>query len=169
MVCIAYGLGYSLISKKSAEVNDLSKKIADQSQSASRLSQAKIRLSTLATQESTLDQYFVAPGDVVPFLEQVQSLGKYLGSTIQVVSVSAEPGTPFGTLTLSLTITGPFDSVARTVGAMEYEPYDTKLKSLTLTQNRTSTDVATSSIPWVGSAVFSIGAQTGTSTAPKNP
>ena len=161
-----YGFWYSLIASESQQVRTIAGKIVEQNQSASRASHAKSELSNLATQQSTIDQYFVAPQDVVPFLEQIQSIGKFLGAKVDVVSVSAEPGTPFGQLMLSLNITGSFDSVSRTIGAVEYEPYDTVIKSLNLEQVQLPGDTATSTGHWSAAAVFAVGAQTGTSTTP---
>jgi hypothetical protein len=168
-VIAAYAFWYSLIAAESVNASSLAQQIEVQKQSTSQIAQAKAELSQLSSKESTVDQYFVSTSDVVPFLEQIQSIGKYLGANVQVVSVAANPGTPFGYLTLSLTITGTFDAVSRTIGAIEYEPYDTSITSLTLNTVPSSSGApitANSSPQWTASAIFSIAAQTSTSTSP---
>ena len=160
----AYSYWYSLVTAKSAEASTLASEITTQSDASTQVAQAKSEVAQLTSQESTINQYFVATSDVVPFLEQLQSVGKFLGSSVTVASVSAVPGKPYGSLDLSLTISGSFDSVMRTVGAIEYEPYDTSITNLTLSASPAPGGTASSSAVWTGEAQFSIGAQTGTST-----
>jgi Tfp pilus assembly protein PilO len=162
----AYALWYSMVTAKSAEASSLAAQIATQSNASAKVAQAKEEISQLSSQEATINQYFIATNDVVPFLEQIQSIGKFLGADVKVVSVSAVPGTPYGHLDLSLTITGSFDAVSRTVGAIEYEPYDTSITNFSLSATP-DPGAATSTLPdWTGNAEFSIGAQTGTTTTP---
>jgi hypothetical protein len=86
----------------------------------------------------------------------LQSTGTYLKSNVQVVSVSATPGTPTGVLDLSLKIDGTFDSVARTLGAIEYGPYDITITSLTFDTNPSSV-TATTEPQWSAAATYTVG------------
>ena len=163
----AYVFWYSIVIAKSTEANTLASQIATQSNASAQAAQAKTVIAQLATQESTIDQYFVSTSQVVPFLEQLQSIGKFLGAKVQVVSVAAVPGTPYGHLDLALSITGPFDAVSRTVGAIEYGPYDSSISTFSLNTSVAPGDISSSSPQWTANATFSIGAQTGTASSTK--
>jgi Tfp pilus assembly protein PilO len=161
-VSVGYGFWYSLLSEKSAEVSSITEKITEQNNATTQIEQAKAELSQLSSQEATVDQYFVATNDVVPFLEQIQSIGTFLGAKVEVVSVSAVSGNPYGQLNLSLSISGPFDAVARTLGSIEYGPYDSSITSLSLSTSATPGDTpSTSAAVWNAAATFTVGAQTG--------
>lgn len=153
----AYGFAYSLVGTKSGQVATLLDQINQKTEATTRVAVAKSELIALQSQEATVDQYFVSTSDVVPFLEQLAATGKYLGANVQVLSVSSVPGTPYGQLNLSLTITGSFNSVLRTLGAIEYGPHDTQVSSVTFAAPPGS-NVA--SPTWTANAVFVIGART---------
>ncbi|CAN5714080.1 hypothetical protein BH11PAT2_BH11PAT2_09020 [soil metagenome] len=150
----AYGVWYATVSKKSAEAASLASQIQTKHQDSQRVQEAKDQLQKISAQESLVNGYFVATSDVVPFLESLQSTGKSLGSTVQVVSVSADPGKPHSHLNLSLSITGPFDSVVRTLGALEYSPYDAAVQNLTLDTPQTGSGKAAQ---WTAAATLLIG------------
>lgn len=164
----AYSFAYSLVSSKSVEVAGLAQQISQKTTATTDIAAAKSQLIALQSEESTINQYFVSTSDIVPFLEQLTATGKYLGAGVQVLSVSAKPGTPYGQLNLSLTITGPFNSVLRTLGAIEYGPYDTTVSNVTMYAPTIST-VASSSPTWTANATFSIGAKTDSSPAQLTP
>ena len=165
LVIGGYVFWYSIVTAKSAEASTLQSQITTQSNTATQTAQAKVELAQLTSQEATINQYFVQTNNVVPFLEQLQSIGKFLGADVQVASVSAVPGTPYGHLDLSLSITGSFDAVSRTVGAIEYEPYDTTITSFALTVTSNAGGTGSTSPQWTAATEFSIGAQTGTSSS----
>jgi hypothetical protein len=100
----------------------------------------------------------------VPFLEQLTATGKYLGSNVNVVSVSASPSGAYEKLNLAVTITGSFNSVLRTIGAIEYGPYDTSISSLSFDAPVTGS-VGSSSPQWTATALFMIGAQNSASSS----
>ncbi|MDB5190432.1 MAG: hypothetical protein JWN49_758 [Parcubacteria group bacterium] len=158
----AYGIWYTTVSRKSAQAASLSAEIETKHQDSERIKAAKDELQKISSDESRVNGYFVSTNDVVPFLETLQSTGKNLGSDVQVVSVSADPGKPHAHLNLSLSITGSFDSVVRTLGALEYSPYDASLQSLTLDTPQTGTGKAAQ---WTAAATFFIG----TTNSPQTP
>jgi hypothetical protein len=169
-----YGIFYSMVQAEGTKADQLAAQIVSEHNETAQAAQAKEELATLTNEEGTVTQYFVSTTNIVPFLESLQSIGSYLGSTVQVASVSANSGDPYGTLDLSLSITGPFDSVLRTLGAIEFEPYNVSITSLTLNEgaevnsaiSSTTNTSSESALPsWTASATFVVGAQTGTSTA----
>jgi Tfp pilus assembly protein PilN len=159
-----YWLSYSMVTAKSIEASQLATQIANQKSATAQLAQAKSELSDLSSQQATINQYFVQTNNVVPFLEQLQSLGSSLGAAVQVVSVSATQGTPYGTLTLSISISGNFSAVAKTLGAIEYEPYNISIDTLSFTDNPILGS-ASSTPQWNAVAKFTVGAKTGTATS----
>lgn len=160
-VATAYGFWYSIVTTESTNAGDLATKITQQSDATSKIAAAKSELVQLNNQEAAVDQYFVETNDLVPFLEQLQSIGKFLGTKVQVASVSATPGDPYGTLTLSVSVTGTFDAVLRTIGSIEYQPFNITISSLSFTMPTAPGGTASSSPQWTAAAIFSIGAKTG--------
>lgn len=126
----AYFFCYSLVERTSTEANVLAKDIRTKSQDSARIAVAKATLASLADDEASVQEYLVPTNEIVPFLESLEQTGKGFGAKVEVVSVSADRGEGQGRLALSLRITGPFDSVLRTLGAIEYGAYDSALTSL---------------------------------------
>ena len=129
---LLYGSWYGQVGKESADAAGLADQIQQRSQNSVRTQEARAELEHALSEESSIRDYFVNTADVVPFLESLQTTGTKLGSKVDVVSVSTQVAKPRSLLQLSLHITGPFDSVMRTIGAIEYQPYDTSVSSLTL-------------------------------------
>ncbi len=157
----AYASAYSLVSTKSADVASLAVQISQKTQATTDIAAAKAELTALQSEEGTVNQYFISTSDVVPFLEQLATTGKYLGTNVQVLSVSATPpaaGVPYGHLNLSVSITGTFDSVLRTLGAIEYGPEDTTVLNVTFNAAG-GVNTASSSPTWTANAVYMIGAK----------
>ena len=107
-------------------------------------------LATLTADESAVRAYFLAPEDIVAFLETLQASGGAFGTAIEVVSVA--PATD-GRIGLSLHIDGSFEGVMRTLGALEFGPRDIRIASLTLD---TPPNEATGE--WGAAATFTVGA-----------
>lgn len=128
----AYGAWYGQVGKESAKDISLASDIQAKTQNAAHAQQAETQLARALSDRASITGYFVSTNDVVPFLETLQTTGAAHGTKVEVESVSAEPAKPHTLLQLSVRITGPFDSVERTLGAIEYEPYDTTLTNLTL-------------------------------------
>lgn len=151
----AYGAWYALVGKESAEVESLATQIQVKTQNAARAQEAKSELERALQDEAAIKGYFVNTTDVVPFLESLQGLGQRLGTQVDVESVSSQPGKPHPVLLLAVRITGTFNDVERTLGAIEYEPYDTVITNLTF-------DTAGGSAPgkpavWTAAASIRIG------------
>ena len=160
----AYGYVYNRVSARSVQANTLSQQIKNQNDATVKAALAQTELTQLSTQQAAITQYFISTSDVVPFIEKIQAIGKFLGADVQVVSVAAAPASPYGHLNLSVSITGTFNAVAKTVGAIEYQPYNTSITSLSLSTTNpanTGTTTATSTLlTWNAAVVFSVGAIT---------
>ncbi len=158
----AYGIWYSIITAKSAQVATLAQQADSITAAATNVAEEKAQLVQLATQQVALNQYFISTADVVPFLEQLAKTGKYFGAKVSVVSVAATTQPPFGKLQVSLSITGTFDSVLRTIGDIEYGPYDTNITNLSFEKSADQSSASTTNgLPqWIANATFAIGAQT---------
>jgi Tfp pilus assembly protein PilO len=159
----AYFFWYMAVQAKVTQTATLAQQIQTQTMATSRVQEAKNQLKVLDSDQATINQYYISTNDVVPFLEKLQATGKFLNANVEVVSVSANPGTPTGQLDLSVKITGSFDAVARTLGSIEYSPYDISLMSLTF-DTLNSQNVGSSSPSWTAEATYTIG----TVTTPKD-
>ena len=142
---------------ENAKARQLAGEIQTKSQDATRIAEAKAALSALATNEDSVSTHFISANEVVPFLGSLGSTGSALGSKVDVLSVGADPVTKGqGHINISLHIGGSFDSVLRTLGALEYAPYDITLTNLTL-------DTAAKGM-WSAAASFSVGTGPASST-----
>lgn len=150
---------YGMVNAETAQASTLAGEIKAKADDSTRAAEAKAELAALASDQASMQQYFVSTNDVVPFLQELQTTGSYLGSNVQIASVSATPGTPYGQLTLSLGIVGSFNSVMRTLGSIEYGPYDTAISTLSF--DAPVDGSASSSPQWTANAVFTVGTETG--------
>jgi hypothetical protein len=132
LVLALFGCGIlkSAVSNKSAEVATLEHEIEVQNTNASRIASARAALAALAGDEDAVRGYFVPQTGVVAFIDDLQSRGQALGTQITIDSVSADAEK--AVITLSATIEGPFDAVMRTVGSIEYAPYDVSVTELSV-------------------------------------
>jgi len=156
---VGYGVWYAMVEGQSAAATDLANQIAQKRTDTSRAAIAKTQLTSLAADQATINQYFVSTDGVVPFLEGLQQTGTYFGANLQVVSVSAVPGKPYGHLDLSIKIVGPFNAVMRTIGAIEYEPYNTAIKGVTFNTDQQASTATTPT--WTATMTVSVGTETG--------
>lgn len=158
-----YGAWYSRVGKESANVLSLQSEIQAKIETAAHAQEAKTQLNRALADRESITGYFVNTNDVVPFLETLQSTGAKYGSKVSVESVSAQPAEPHALLQLSLRITGSFDSVERTLGAIEYEPYDTTISNVTL-----DTPGGSAAPQWTAAVTMNVGTMdtSGSSTKP---
>jgi hypothetical protein len=137
LALVFYAAWYQTVATASAAADNLGNEITVRSRTQVLITAARAALAQLSSTETDVEAYFVAPQNVVPFIETLQSLGSSIGSTVNVLSVAASP-VPGGTsaalptITISLSITGTFDQVVRTIGAIEYAPYDLTISMLSL-------------------------------------
>ena len=136
LVCVAtmvgYGVWYAHIGKMSARAADLENQILAKTETQKHISEAQASLAEIAGDEASIQNYFVPETDIVTFIDNLQSLGHSQGATVGVLSVAKAGSASRPTFTLSISVNGTFDSVVRTIGAIEYSPYALTISTLTL-------------------------------------
>lgn len=126
----AYAGWYTFVSGESAAVAQLEHQIATADATASRANALRATLDSLAADEAKIQNYFVSDTAVVTFITQLEASGQPMGATVSVLSVSSGKTTTQPTLLFAVSVKGTFDSVMRTVGAIEQMPYDLTVSSL---------------------------------------
>jgi len=154
-----YAGGYYLLTTLNAKATTLAQQEASKEASLERTTRAHTALTTLAGSDTSLDQYVLTKNDIVPFLEVLQSTGQPFGTSVDVLSVTDTKDKTHQRIQLSLSLHGSFDGVMRTLGTIEYSPYDGVLSNVSL-----NTETTASSTRWTADAVYSVGLRTGTTT-----
>lgn len=153
----AYGAWYVAVGKASATSAALAQEIETKTQESLRVASAREALATLATDEASIQAYLIRQEDIVAFLERLESSGTSLGSVVEVVSVGAETSGERPHIRLSVKVTGSFDAVLRTLGAIEYGPYDSAVTTVTLDTLPAENGP---SGRWTAAATFTLGTRT---------
>lgn len=135
LVIMGYGFWYGVVRDKSSVMAHLENKIVTKTETAKRIASARASLADIAGDEASMRSYFVPETGVVSFINNLEAQGKKLGTTVNVLSVSAGGVETQPTLVFSLTINGKFDAVMRTLGAIEYAPYDLSVSTLSIQQD----------------------------------
>lgn len=139
LVCAAalvgYGIWYAAIANQSIAASALQSQIDVKTATISQMASTRAALAEIAGDESVVQGYFVPETGVVTFIDGLESRGRSLGANVGVLSVSTGGAPARPVLLFSLSITGTFDAVMRTVGAIEYAPYDISVSALTLEQS----------------------------------
>ena len=134
-IFVGYAVWYAAVANKSAAVASLESRIAAKTETASRIASARSALSGIAGDEDVVQNYFVPETGVVSFINSLEAHGKALESSVSVLSVSTEEQETRPMLLLALSIEGTFDAVLRTVGTIEYAPYDLFVSEFSIGQN----------------------------------
>lgn len=132
---ITYALWYGAVAKKSASVALLQSQIDTQSETASRISSARAALTEIAGDEAAVRSYFVPESGVVGFINDLEARAKLQGAKVSVRSVGATGKDDNAGLEITLTISGTFSAVMRTIGTIEYSPYALTTTSLAVGGN----------------------------------
>lgn len=139
LVCVLtiawYGFWYDTVRDKSTVVALLENKIVTKTETAARIASAHASLVEIAGDEASMRSYFVPETGVVAFIDNLETQGKKIGTVVSVLSVSTSDAETQPTLTFALTINGKFDAVMRTLGAIEYAPYDLSVSTLSIQQD----------------------------------
>lgn len=130
VVIALYSFWYFEVVRETKRSAELASQIYTTIESTVRAEETSDTLAELMTDEAAINSYVVKLADVVPFLERIEGTGRSIGSSVEVVSVADKPGAD-GRVTLSVRIIGSFDVVLRTLGAIEYGPYDSRVTNLT--------------------------------------
>lgn len=130
---VSYGVWYAIVSEKSMAVAVLQSQIDAKTATVDRVATARAAFAEMAGDEATIQSYFVPEAGVVAFIDSLESRGAALGTAVRVLSVSANKTPPSFVLTIE--VEGTFDAVLRTVGAIEYAPYNLSIPSLSVDQD----------------------------------
>ena len=145
----SYGLWYQAVSSMSARAADLQDQIDTNTQSLARIAAARAALTEISGDEAAVQSYFVPDTGVVGFIDDLQARGHMLGSSVVISSVSAGSTGTHSALRVALTVHGAFDAVLRTIGSIEYAPYDLSVVSLTVSQDGKNS--------WYGEMTITVG------------
>jgi len=156
--CIGFYLWEGVVTAKSDALAVVEDKIATRDQEIKQSAEARSILNELEGEEARIQGYFVPEISTVPFINNLEARGRALGASVVVSSVakggtSAEP-----MLVLSLTVKGSFDAVMRTVGSIEYAPYNSAITSLYLGHDDKNS--------WHADVKLTVGSVAPTKTAP---
>lgn len=139
LICIVaiamHGFWYSIIAEKSVAVADIQNQINAKTETASRIAFARTALNEIADDEAVVQSYFVPETGVVPFIDDLEARARGQKTAMKVISVSVSDVKKRPTITLSINIIGTFDAVARTVGVIEYAPYDLSVSKLSFVKD----------------------------------
>lgn len=157
LVMLALSLaGYAafrvFVTRESVAVATLSAQVGAKSDESTRVAAARAALSQLAGEEAAVHAYFVPQSGIVSFVDDLQSRGSALGTTVAITSISAASGSQRPTLIVSADVTGPFDAVMRTLGSIEEAPYDVTVTGVSVTLTTKGTwaahiDLSVGSVP----------------------
>lgn len=139
---IGYVWWHSVLVKKSVSVVNLEHLIVAKMEAAGRIAAARATLSEIEGDEKIVQSYFVSKSDIVAFIDGLESQGRFLGSSVDVLSVAPLDSADRPMLALTLSVKGSFDAVMRTVGALEYSPYDLSVETFSIEQSTTGEWVA---------------------------
>lgn len=131
LVGIGYLVWYKTVSAQSALTASLDAQINAKTETEARISSARAALADVSNEETLLNSYFVSPSEVVPFIDALEAIGAGESAPITILSVAGGTGA-HPVLTFTLSIHGTFDAVMRTVGAIEYAPYDLSITALAI-------------------------------------
>ena len=125
-----YSAGYVALSQKSIDVADLQSKITAVSNTINRTTSAHTTIAKVSADEADIKGYFVSEAQIASLVSDFEARGLAQKASVTVTSVSADTQSSRPAYLIGLTVQGTFDAVARTIGAIEYAPYDLSLKSL---------------------------------------
>lgn len=141
-----------MVERAASEAAELGAQLRARSDAGANAAASGRALAALEENEARINGYFLSETEIVTYLEDLEATGERLGATVEVLSVgnTAAKAGQAGKVQVSLSITGSFDAVVRTVGAIEYQAYDTRLVSLAL-------DSPTGETVWTAAAIFEVG------------
>ena len=161
----AYVSWFRQVRERAAEAAHISQELRTLGDASGRASLIRRTLEEIEQQEALVYRHFVGSDTIVTYLEEVEATTVSLGSAVEVVSVGNAPmrkDQP-AQLQMALRITGPFDAVMRTLGAIEYQAYDTTLSSVTLDTP------SAGGTRWTAAATFLVGMPPQATAAPPQP
>lgn len=130
-----YVLWYKVIAAESGRAVLLDREIRAHSADASRTGALKATLAEIENDEALVQGYFVSEANVAAFVDDLEARGRALGAVVDTTSVANADTPEHSAIAVALIITGSFDAVLRTIGSIEYAPYDLMVSSLVFTRD----------------------------------
>lgn len=143
-----YAFWYYQVEQETVRSQELAVQIATTIERSVTASETGDTLAALAEDEAVIEGYRIKLDEIVAFLERIEGTGRAIGSSVEVVAVADKPGAD-GRIALTVRILGSFDAVLRTLGAIEYGPYDSRITNLTF-------DTPADSSAWTAAASLSV-------------
>ena len=128
----AYVLWYGVVKQLEGDAVTIQTQINEKEAERTHAASTRTTEEEVVAQENHIASHVVQTADIVLFLEGLEKTGKTLGAVVDVASVTSETKSADGRISLSLSITGSFDAVMRTLGAIEHGPYANMVSDLTL-------------------------------------
>jgi hypothetical protein len=154
-----YVLWYRAVSQKSTDVTSLQNQIEAKNDAAARITSTQNTFAEIIGDENLLEHYFVSETGVVTFIDDLEEKGRKLGTDVKVLSVNTGGSTAQPVLLFSLSVRGSFGAVMRTIGAIEYAPYDLVINKFVLGQEEKS--------DWNAQLTITVGSVSKTATSTK--
>ena len=134
-VIAGYAVWHTVLSTMDTVIAKLESDILIKTEKANKIAATRAMLSGIAGDEAGIRDYFVPETGVAAFIDSLEAYGREQGSTVSVLSVSTESLPMRSILTISLTVKGTFESIMRTVGVIEYGPYELSISKLAVAKN----------------------------------
>lgn len=132
---VGYVLWYATVTERSTAVVELQNQIVAKTETANRITAVRSALAEISGDETAVRGYFVPETNVVSFINDLEARGLSQSSSVDVLSVSTGGTLTHPTLELTLTVKGTFDAVMRTVGTIEYAPYNLSIPQFSFGQD----------------------------------
>jgi len=127
---VGYGFWHSIIANKSIAVENMQNQIDTKIEMVDRIASARTTLADVSGSEIAIQSYFIAETEIVSFIDTLEAYARAQNATMKVLSVSTSKAGTQPTLAFLLTINGTFDAIMRTVGTIEYAPYNLSIAKL---------------------------------------
>lgn len=161
MIFIGYGVWYAVLADKSAAAGALQSQIDTKTETAARMATTRTAFAEITNDEAIVQSYFVPETGVVAFIDSIETRGRTIGASVNVLSVSTGGTSEQPTLVFTLFIKGTFDAVLRTIGAIEYAPYAISISTLSIDQDTKNA--------WHANLTLSVGSRAISVTATRTP
>jgi hypothetical protein len=103
---------------------------------ASELSTLVQLVETTTEERSTLQTYFLAEGDVIKFLELIESVGREQGATLITKSLTVtESNGDFSELHVVVSASGTYESLEHVLRIFESLPYQSYVNNITMSRS----------------------------------
>lgn len=132
------GLWYVLsdTSAREAHINEMELRAESVIRSDALARSAREVLQRTEAERAALNAYFIEPNTVVDFLEEIESLGRRLGATVDINTVSVSeavaPNAEHERLRVLLAVSGTWQAVYRFIDALSVAPYGLSIETASL-------------------------------------